>query len=61
MHSTPNRQIRNPGPRGRSVANQGRRNGADTAEERKLHKLQGRHATEHEIQPNSTAGPPKLR
>jgi len=61
MHSTQNRQIRNPGPRDRSIANQGRRNGADSAEERKLHKLLGRHVPEHEIQANITSKPPKLR
>ena len=61
MHSTPNRQIRNPGPRGRSVINRGRRNDIDSAEERKLHKLFGRHAPEHEAQPNPLAKPPKLR
>jgi len=61
MHSTSNRQIRNPGPRGRSIVNQGRRTGADSAEERKLHKLFGRHAPEQDIQPSGTSKPPKLR
>ncbi|XUM49527.1 hypothetical protein NBG89_09220 [Rhizobium sp. YTU87027] len=60
MHSTQNRQIRNPGPRG-SIAKQGRHTGADSAEERKLHKLLGRHVPEHEIQTNTTSKPPKLR
>ncbi|WP_088694455.1 MULTISPECIES: hypothetical protein [unclassified Rhizobium] len=60
MHSTQNRQIRNPGPRGQSIAKQGR-HGADAAEERKLHKLLGRHVPEHENQANITSKPPKLR
>jgi len=60
MHSTSNRQIRNPGPRGSNIVNRRGRSRVDAAEERKLMKLLGRHTGEQE-KPNDTGRPPKLR
>lgn len=60
-HSSDNRQIRTPGPNDRCVVQQCRKFGIGPAEERKLLRLLGKHAPQHEVKNNEPPRPPRFR
>jgi hypothetical protein len=61
QHSSQSRQVRIPGPNDRCVIEQCRKFGIGPAEERKLVRLLGKHAPQHEIKLNKTPGMPRFR
>jgi hypothetical protein len=60
-HSKENRQVRIPGPNDHNVADHCKKFGIGPAEERKLHRLLGKHAPLHEIHANGSPKLPKFR
>jgi hypothetical protein len=56
-----NRQVRDPGPKSRDIAEHCRKIGLDAHEERKLIRLLGKHAPLHEINANAPQKPLRFR
>jgi hypothetical protein len=61
QHASQSRQVRIPGPNDRCVIEQCRKFGIGPAEEKKLLRLLGKKAPEHELKINVPPRPPRFR